>query len=122
MGYYAKINDNAQVEQVIVASPEVIATYPGTWVETFPEGPERYAGIGDGWTGAGFEPCPYDGAEWDGNAWTPSTEYKLAAANNYIRALEKELGQAGKEAALATMESAQVEMLEITEAAQNGKV
>lgn len=92
MGYYAKISTNNIVEQVIVASPEVIATYEGTWLETFMDDPaKQYAGIGMGWDGSEFISCPYEGAEWDGAEWVPSAEYEAQAAALVVEVLNAEI-------------------------------
>ena len=49
--YYAQIDDDNVVLNVVVASPEFMAEnpdrYPGTWVETFINLPNKtYAGVG----------------------------------------------------------------------------
>lgn len=48
--YYAQINDSNIVTYVSAVSAEFMADnperYPGTWVETFVDGPKTYAGLG----------------------------------------------------------------------------
>jgi hypothetical protein len=48
MGYYAKIEPNNLVSQVIVAEYNFIQGLPGKWIETWMDGGHRknYAGIG----------------------------------------------------------------------------
>jgi len=81
MGYYAKLNTNNIVEQVIIASPEVIETYDGAWVETFIDDPaKQYAGIGMGWTGAEFAFKPFHKSEWTGSEWI--TPFEMGIVGN----------------------------------------
>ncbi len=66
MSYFAKIDENGIVVNVIVADAEFIAGQPGTWIETFMDDPtKQYAGIGHGWNGADFLPCPFMQSTWD---------------------------------------------------------
>ena len=64
MTYFAELDDNNMVLQVIVADRSVIAARPGTWVETAMDGSLRknYAGIGhtyDKTRDAFISPQPY---------------------------------------------------------------
>lgn len=66
MRYYAKINEQNKVEQVIVATLDVVAEYEGDWVETFIDNPTlRYAAIGDGFNGTEFVAPPWRSSIWD---------------------------------------------------------
>lgn len=51
MAYFAQIDSNNVVTQVIVADQDFVSTQPGTWVETDINGvsPKNYAGIGMTW-------------------------------------------------------------------------
>lgn len=48
MGYYAKVENNGLVSNVIVADFDFIQGQPGKWVETWMDGGQRknYAGVG----------------------------------------------------------------------------
>lgn len=75
MEYYAKISENNVVEQIVVASPDIILTYEGIWIETFVDDPnKKYAGIGDGYDGANFTSQPFLKSTWNGNSWTTPSE------------------------------------------------
>lgn len=83
MGYFAKINEQGIVEQVIVADTDVIEGFPGVWVETFIDDPaKRYAGIGDGWNEADFLPQPFDSSEWDAETKEWVTPAELSIVGN----------------------------------------
>jgi hypothetical protein len=45
MGYWAELNDDNEVIQVIAADSDYIATLPGTWIETSDK-KKDFAGIG----------------------------------------------------------------------------
>ena len=46
--YFALVNDENVVINVIVCTSEEIQKFPGKWIETFHEHPtKRYAGVGD---------------------------------------------------------------------------
>ena len=54
--YFAQLDDNNTVTQVIVADKSFVDSLGGTWVETFMDGGKHYnyAGIGYSWDGTGF--------------------------------------------------------------------
>jgi hypothetical protein len=63
--YFAQIDDNNIVVNVAVVTAEFMAEnpdrYPGTWIETFYDLPNKtYAGIGYTWNGTDFAPPPVD--------------------------------------------------------------
>jgi len=84
MAYYAFMDTNNVVVEVITGTDDetIEGIDPETWYGNFrglvckrtfmDDQTKQYAGIGMGWTGAEFQPCPYAGAEWNGNAWVPS--------------------------------------------------
>ena len=102
MAYYTFLDTNNIVTEVITGTDD--ATIEGIdtaiWYgnyrglvckQTFIDDPaKQYAGIGMGWDGTNFIPCPYEGAEWDGAAWVPSAAYQLEAARLMAEALENE--------------------------------
>jgi hypothetical protein len=45
--YFAQLNENNIVTQVIVADQAFVDSIDGTWVETFMDSAKKYAGIGD---------------------------------------------------------------------------
>jgi hypothetical protein len=45
--YFAQLNENNIVTQVIVADQAFVDSIGGTWVETFMDSDKKYAGIGD---------------------------------------------------------------------------
>jgi len=45
--YFAQLNENNIVTQVIVADQSFVDSIGGTWVETFMDSDKKYAGIGD---------------------------------------------------------------------------
>lgn len=45
--YFAQLNENNIVTQVIVADQSFVDSIGGTWVETFMDSEKKYAGIGD---------------------------------------------------------------------------
>lgn len=65
--YFAQVDENNIVTQVIVASADFVSTQAGTWIETFMDGSQRcnYAGIGytyDAERDAFYAPQPF--ASW----------------------------------------------------------
>ena len=63
--YFAQIDENNVVVNVAVVTAEFMAEnpdrYPGTWIETFYDLPNKtYAGIGYTWNGTDFAPPPAD--------------------------------------------------------------
>ena len=56
--YYAQLDDNNIVTQVIVADKSFVDSIGGKWEETFYDGEQKfnYAGVGYGWDGTGFFP------------------------------------------------------------------
>ena len=80
--YYAKIDSNNIVQQVIVADSDYVATLSGTWIQTDINGvsPVNYAGIGYTWNAtanAFISPQPYP-------SWTLATpSYKWEAPIPY---------------------------------------
>jgi hypothetical protein len=62
--YFAQLDENSIVTQVIVAEPSFVNSIGGTWVETFIDGEQRcnYAGIGftfDAEKDAFYAPQPF---------------------------------------------------------------
>jgi hypothetical protein len=45
--YFAQLDENNIVTQVIVADQSFVDSIGGTWVETFMDSDKKYAGIGD---------------------------------------------------------------------------
>ena len=45
--YFAQLDENNIVTQVIVADKSFVDSIGGTWVETFMDSEKKYAGIGD---------------------------------------------------------------------------
>ena len=45
--YFAQLDENNIVTQVIVADQSFVDSIGGTWVETFMDSTKKYAGIGD---------------------------------------------------------------------------
>ena len=45
--YFAQLDENNIVTQVIVADQSFVDSIGGTWVETFMDSNKKYAGIGD---------------------------------------------------------------------------
>ena len=45
--YFAQLDENNIVTQVIVADQAFVDSIGGTWVETFMDSDKKYAGIGD---------------------------------------------------------------------------
>jgi len=45
--YFAQLDENNIVTQVIVADQSFVESIGGTWVETFMDSDKKYAGIGD---------------------------------------------------------------------------
>jgi hypothetical protein len=45
--YFAQLDENNIVTQVIVADQSFVNSIGGTWVETFMDSDKKYAGIGD---------------------------------------------------------------------------
>ena len=45
--YFAQLDENNIVTQVIVADQSFVDSIGGTWVETFMDSEKKYAGIGD---------------------------------------------------------------------------
>jgi hypothetical protein len=45
--YFAQLDENNIVTQVIVADKSFVDSIGGTWVETFMDSAKKYAGIGD---------------------------------------------------------------------------
>ena len=83
MAYFAKIDDNNTVTQVIVADQEYITSQEGTWLETANDGYRKnYAGVGytyDKNRDAFIAPKPYN--SWTLNEdtclWEPPVVYPL---------------------------------------------
>jgi hypothetical protein len=45
--YFAQLDENNIVTQVIVADQSFVDSIGGTWIETFMDSDKKYAGIGD---------------------------------------------------------------------------
>jgi hypothetical protein len=79
--YFAQIDENNIVTQVIVASADFVASQPGEWVETFMDGAQRknYAGIGyiyDAEKDAFYAPQPFPSWLLDEDCvWQAPVEY-----------------------------------------------
>ena len=56
--YFAQVDDNNTVTQVIVADQAFVDSLGGKWIPTDYDGKfnKNYAGIGYGWDGTGFFP------------------------------------------------------------------
>ena len=50
--YFAQLDENNIVTQVIVADQSFVDSIGGTWVETFMNSTKKYAGIGDTYNAA----------------------------------------------------------------------
>jgi len=66
--YFAQLDENNIVTQVIVADQSFVDSIGGTWVETFMDSDKKYAGIGDTYDAtlnAFISPKCHDGATLD---------------------------------------------------------
>ena len=87
--YFAQVDDNGEVLQVIVAEPEFISSQKGTWVETFMDGGQKknYASRGykyDKEKEAFIAPKPHDSwvldeatAKWKAPKARPADDGKV---------------------------------------------
>jgi hypothetical protein len=76
--YFAQLDENNIVTQVIVADQSFVDSIGGTWVETFMDSDKKYAGIGDthnATLNAFISPKCHDEATLDENCqWNCSNE------------------------------------------------
>jgi hypothetical protein len=76
--YFAQLNENNIVTQVIVADQSFVNSIGGTWQETFMDSDKKYAGIGDTYNAtlnAFISPKCHDEATLDENCqWNCSNE------------------------------------------------
>jgi hypothetical protein len=76
--YFAQLDENNIVTQVIVADQSFVDSIGGTWVETFMDSTKKYAGIGDTYDAtrdAFISPKCHDEATLDENCqWNCSNE------------------------------------------------
>lgn len=84
MGYYAQLNVNNIVQQVVVADPDVVQTLlDGIWAETFKNDPlKRFAGVGDGFDGSDFIAKPFHTSNWNPENREWVTPPEIGIVNN----------------------------------------